>query len=184
LWLNSYQNRTVGLWDTIAGGNCSISTPGVGSGNFLKNETPSNALDGDPFTKYRSLGGCEEPHNASSSSCGLNTGLQFTFKIWSPLVVALKFRTANDFLERDPITISLEGSNQDASVLCRGSSWTLIYAGSSGLHDITGRWSFGTMQLMFDNVVWYRNYRLLVTSKRNVSNSVQYADVELFGYYY
>ena len=36
-----------------------------------------------------------------------------------------------------------------------------------------------------NNLLWFKNYRILVIQKRNnSSNAVQYADVELFGYYY
>jgi hypothetical protein len=38
----------------------------------------------------------------------------------------------NSLPARDPMTITIEGSNQPSSVLLFGSNWTLIYSGTSG----------------------------------------------------
>ena len=79
------------------------------------------------------------------------------------------------------MTITVEGSNQTLSVLDLGSSWTLIYSGSSGLTPDPGRGFYGTTQT-FSNSISYSSYRVLVTSVRNITYAVQYAEVELIGY--
>jgi hypothetical protein len=78
--------------------------------------------------------------------------------------------------------ITIEGSNQSSSALLFGSSWTLIYNGSSGLDSDPGRYTFGLTQFISNNVISYESYRLLITSKRSLSNAVQYSEVQFLGY--
>ncbi|CAF1091796.1 unnamed protein product [Adineta steineri] len=71
--------------------------------------------------------------------------------------------------------------NRLASAFFAGSSWTLIYSGSTGLETDPGRYTCAMVQLI-DNSIQYRSYRFLVTGKRSTSYSVQYSEVILFGY--
>jgi len=80
------------------------------------------------------------------------------------------------------MTITIEGSIQPSSALLLGSSWTLLYNGSSGLDSDPGRSSEGVIETVTNIISSYNSYRLLVTSKRNSSNAVQYSEIELFGY--
>ncbi len=106
-----------------------------------------------------------------------------TLKRGISLLASIRFCAAPSLPERDPMTITIEGSNQpSSSALLLGSSWNLIYNGSSGLNSDPGRTSFGMTQTIPNNVLWYNSYRLLITSKRNISNAVQYSEVQLFGY--
>lgn len=84
--------------------------------------------------------------------------------------------------ERDPLTITIEGSNQSISALMLGSSWTLIYNGSTGLNPDPGRNNSGIIQNMSNNTSWYTSYRILVTSKRHISDAVHFGEIELLGY--
>jgi hypothetical protein len=80
--------------------------------------------------------------------------------------------------ERDPLTITIEGSNQSISALMLGSSWTLIYNTSTGLNPDPGRNNSGIIQNMTNNT----SYRILVISKRNISDAVHFGEIELLEY--
>lgn len=96
-------------------------------------------------------------------------------------LVGMRFVTALSMHERDPLTMTVEGSNQAPSALTLGSSWTLIYNGSTGLVSDPGRGNNGIIQ-NFSNSISYSSYRVLVTSVRNFTYATQYAEVELIGY--
>lgn len=129
--------------------------------------------------KYTSFGSCTAVSMAMS--CGLNTGFYRTLPRGASLIIGFQICTPGSTPARDPITITLEGSNQPASVLPLGSSWSLIYSGSSGLAIDPGRLSCGIPQL-FSNSIWYLSYRFLVTSKRGSDSSTWYSDVLFIGY--
>ncbi|CAF5040652.1 unnamed protein product, partial [Rotaria sp. Silwood1] len=176
------QNEIVyGLWNTLAGGNSTLSTSGSGIGNYNPNETPDNVFDQNSTTKYNSYGVCNITFG-NAPQCGLNTGLYLTLQQGALLLTGIRFRTANSLPVRDPITITVEGSNQPSTALLLSSSWTLIYTGSCGLNSDPGRNSLGVTEIIPNNVVSYNSYRLLITSKRNLSSAVQYSEVELLGY--
>jgi len=111
--------------------------------------------------------------------CGLNTGFYLELLQGQVLVTALQVCTANDFPERDPLTVTLEGSNQSGTALTVGTSWSLIYSGNTGLPSNPGRGICGTVQ-SFNNSIQYKSYRFLVSGKRDMSNSVQYSELQLF----
>ncbi|CAF2157588.1 unnamed protein product [Rotaria magnacalcarata] len=78
----------------------------------------------------------------------------------------LLFATANDFLTRDPITVTLE-----------------IYSGPTGINPVTApARSAYILQQTFSNTISFSSYRLLVTSQRSLSDAAQYADAEILGY--
>ena len=92
---------------------------------------------------------------------------------------ALQFCTENDLPLRDPLTVTLEGSNQNGSTLLLGSSWTLIYNGTTGLDVDPGRGSLGVRQTFFSNVIAYSSYRILITWKRGNEIATQYSELQL-----
>ncbi|CAF1558763.1 unnamed protein product [Adineta steineri] len=155
------------------------SEPGLLAGHYRPEHSPANACDGDTSTKYLSYGRCSDDKHAVE--CGSDTGFYLELKRGASLVTGLQICTANDRPERDPLTMSLEGSNQSGSNLTLGSSWTLIYNGPSGLQTNPGRLTCRIMQLT-NNSIQYKSYRFLVSSKRGVENSVQYSELKLFGY--
>ncbi|CAF3921049.1 unnamed protein product [Rotaria sp. Silwood1] len=165
-----------GIYNTIAGGNSIPSS--IGENSPIK-EQPKNACDNTTFTKYLNSGKC--PKYGSPIDCGLNTGLYVTLERGASIVVGFQLCAANDFPSRDPITITLEGTNEVAKKLTLGSSWTLMYSGFSGLNNDPGRYTCGEKRL-FSNSVEYASYRFLVTGKRDVGNSVQYSELRLFGF--
>ncbi len=177
-------NRIYGLWNTIARGNSTLSSPGNGSGNYNPVETPQGIFDSDSASKYTSYGPCNNSFSVASMNCGINTGFYVILQSCPSLLIAFRFRTANNLEERDPLRVTIEGSNRNSSELLSGSSWILIYNGSTGLDHDPGRYQFGSTQSLSNNLRWFKNYRILVIQKRNLSNAVQYAGVELLGYYY
>ncbi|CAF1296154.1 unnamed protein product [Rotaria sordida] len=170
----------VGICNTIAGG----STGGFNV-SYPSSEKPPNAIDGSLSTKYLNFGdsssGC-----SGSSSPGINTGFYVTPTISSASVaVRLLFATAGDTPNRDPITVTLEGTNATGTTALNLGSWTLIYSGSTGISSSTdpGRQTYVSEQ-SFTNTIAFRSYRLLITSKRGTGNSVSYAEAHIIGYIY
>ncbi|CAF0997199.1 unnamed protein product [Adineta steineri] len=168
------------IWNTIAGGDSSVATPGDNVGNYYRDEKPEYALDQKTSTKYTNFGNCSS--NFFSPTCGTNTGFYVTLARGASLLLAIQFCAAPDIPLRDPITITVEGSNETSSALNLGSSWTLIYSGSSGLDTDLGRYNCGILESISNNGIWYNSYRLLVTSIRGSATSTQYSEVRLFGY--
>jgi hypothetical protein len=150
--------------------------------DYVLGQGPAQAFDQSTSTKYVNFGVCNSTYGSNLITCGQNTGLYLTSQQGSLLLVAFRFWTADSYPLRDPMNITIEGSNQSQSALVLGSSWTLIYSGSSGLDIDPGRRSFGQMQWLSNNTVRYSSYRLLILSKRGTGNFVQYSEFELFGY--
>ena len=173
-------NDTVyAVWNTIAGGDSTLSTSGSGIWNYFPGETAQSACDNNITIKNTSFGPCNASNRAID--CGSNTGFYRTLSRGPSLITALQVCTENANPPRDPMTITFEGSNQLTPALNIGSSWTLIYNGPSGLVIDPGRRSCGIVQSFSGHSVRYSSYRFLVTLKRSNGSSVSYADVKLFG---
>jgi hypothetical protein len=98
------------------------------------------------------------------------------------LINAIRFYTANDTVERDPGSYTLEGSNDG------GATWTSIAGGDLALPD--GRNNTGLVpdptvnfnQLMtFSNRTAYKSYRVRFPTLKNAAatNSMQIGEIEL-----
>lgn len=147
-------------------------------GNYYPSEIASYTCDGNLTTRYTNFGPC----NSSTllSFCGLNSGFYRTPQRGASLITGLRICTSPIRPIRDPLTVTLKGSNQPASALNLGSSWTLLYSGVSGLATDPGRSACGIIQ-NFSNTVWYSSYRFVVTSKRGADSCASYAEVQLIG---
>ncbi|CAF0979165.1 unnamed protein product [Rotaria sordida] len=170
----------VGIYNTTAG----TSTGGLGL--YLSGESPDKAIDNDTSTKYLNFGyrGTSAPSNAVYDQPGATTGFYVTPQISNASVaVGVLFATANDYSNRDPISITLEGTNATGSALSIGSSWTLIYSGSTGINATVdpGRYTYGVQQT-FLNTIPYSSYRILVTAQRANGSGVQYSEAHILGY--
>ncbi|CAF4183580.1 unnamed protein product [Rotaria sordida] len=171
----------IGICNTTAGG-----STGRSGQNYPGTEIPYYAIDGNINTKYLNFGdgsyGCY-----GSAPPGINTGFYITPTISNATVaIGLLFATANDFPSRDPIMVTLEGTNETTTeALNSGASWTLIYSGSTGIDSPIDpdRLTYVSRQ-NFSNTVAFSSYRLLVTAKRGSSDSVQYAEAHIMGYIY
>jgi len=178
--LTSTDEIVTGLWNTVAGGDSTVSSPGNCVGCFWTYEYPERAFDRILIIRYINFGACDAA--ASRLDCGEKTGLHLTLRRGPSLLVYMIICTGGSFPERDPLTITIEGSNEHPSSLFLGSSWTLIYSGTSGLLVDPGRTQFGQQINMIGNTVWYSSYRILVITKRGVSSSAQFGEIELYGY--
>ncbi|CAF1194195.1 unnamed protein product [Adineta ricciae] len=167
------------VYNTSVGGDSTAATSGYGVGQYPPGQSPKMAWDNDTSTAYINFGSCTGTDY--NNQCGLNTGFYLELQRGSTVVTALQTYTGGDHSERDPLIVSLEGSNQSGSNLTLGSSWTLIYNGNSGLATDPGRNSGGSIQ-QINNTISYKSYRFLVSGKRSTSNSVAYSELILYGY--
>jgi hypothetical protein len=145
---------------------------GGDSGN---DEQVANAIDGDPTTKY-----FNKAQN-DAGSAGIDTGFVVTPHLGATVVTGVQFATANDVPDRDPLTITLEGSNAPDADKAKGNGFTLIYKGTSGLTNDPGRSTWGQV-VAFANTQSYKTYRVLITQVRvDNTDATQYGDVKLVG---
>lgn len=167
-----------GIWDTTAGGDCTFAGPGNERGKYLPQAPPIAVFDDDATTKYLSFGNCGGNLLSRLASCGLKTGFHFTFASHPKPLKSFRIRTADDFIFRDPLRVTIEGSNTTSSNLCFGQGWRLLYDGESGLISKLNRQEWGTTRSLMNNSQIFKNYRFLVTQKRALSVGVQYADIQ------
>jgi hypothetical protein len=92
---------------------------------------------------------------------------------------SFQFATADDGANRDPMTITIEGTNKTS--MTTGSSWTLIYNGETGISSTNLSRSVYCPIQSVANIEVYRSYRVLVTSQRGSDTSVQYSEMHLIG---
>ena len=88
---------------------------------------------------------------------------QWTFPL-SYTLLGFYVGTQTYDVARDPLTFTIEGSNAAGALLPLGSSWTLIYNGSTGLTPDPGRYAYGALQMLSSPWLSYASYRFLVTS--------------------
>lgn len=172
-------NETVyPIWNTTAGSDSTLATNGTGVGNYFPGELAPYACDSNMTSKYTNFGSCIL--SANQITCGSNTGFYRTSGKGPSLITGFQICTENNNPPRDPTVITLEGSNQSASVLHLGSSWNLIYNGPSGLATDPGRRNCGTVQSFANNSISYTSYRFLAVSKRGNGSCASYSEVKLF----
>ena len=168
-----------GICNTIADGNSIVATVKNIRCHYPDDQPPERALDCSVSSgnKYVNFGACTGA--TSSPECGLDSGFYFTNSRGASLLQQFRFCTADDSPERDPLTISIAGSNATGNALVYGSSWTSIYVGPSGLVNTTSRLTCGNT-IAVNSTAYYSSYRVLITEKRNTSNSVQYSEVSFW----
>ena len=162
----------------MVGGDSLASVPGSTAGTYPATEPPYKVCDESLLTKSLNFGDCTS--TSVLSTCGVNSGFYITPRRGASLVTAFRLCTANDIPTRDPTSITLEGSNQNAADLDLGSSWTLIYQGVSGLSVDPGRSTCGD-KMFFSNTITFTSYRFLVVGKRGAENSFQLSELQFFG---
>ena len=119
---------------------------------------------------------------SSAPICVVQTRFYVTLQSGARVMKALQFCTGNDYLLRDPLTMTLEGSNRNGSTLFLGSSWNLIYNGSTGLTLYLGRGNLGVKQTFSNNTIACSSDRILITSERGVDYATQYSELDLFAF--
>ena len=179
-YLPVISSSLVALWNTKAGGNGTSSVEGTGTGSFYPGETPAQAFDRNATTRYTNHGSCNWA--AYDLDCGEDTGLHLTLLQGPAVLRAFRFmKEAANFPNRDPMTVTIEGSNQTGAALMLGSAWTLLYNGSSGITANSTRGTYGLTKELFNNTMAYSRYRVLVTSKRANQTCTSYSELELLG---
>ncbi|CAF1384761.1 unnamed protein product [Adineta ricciae] len=172
-------NETVyGIWNTTAGSDSLSEYSGYQPGSYWPGESAKNVLDGNLTTDFTSHGVCNS--TLFLLTCGENTGFYFKFRYTSMILVGFRLSTSLWYLMRDPLTVTIEGSNFNGSALTLGSSWTLIYNGPSGLLSNPGRGQWGTFQALSGPFIGFSSFRFLVTSKRGVYPAVGYSEVQFY----
>ncbi|HEY8747985.1 MAG TPA: glycoside hydrolase family 95 protein [Tepidisphaeraceae bacterium] len=155
--------------NTVAGSPNVLAVAGDfgGDGN---EQLANDSIDGDLGTKY--LNGAH--------STGVHTGLVVVPSVGSSIVTGLRLGTADDMPDRDPLEITLEGSDDANAAKAGGHGFALLYQGPSGL-DATPRRKRLGKAITFTNTHAYKAYRLLVTKTRGGSGGTQYSEFELTG---
>jgi hypothetical protein len=155
-----------------ADGSNTLATVGTvpGANNYPAAENPANAIDGNPATKYLNF-------------ARTGVGLIVTIAANGPQATlnGFMFTTANDAPERDPLTITIEGTNAANPVAAAGSAFSLIYSGVAGLDTDPGRLTAGVLESFADSSP-FSSFRIIVTSTRTTAaNSVQFSELSLIG---
>ena len=110
---------------------------------------------------------------------GVNTGFVIVPKAGSSTITGVQFATANDMPDRDPVRITIEGSNDANAARAQGNGFALIYEGLAGLESDPGRNHWGQV-VGFKNTASYKVYRILVTATRgDAADATQYSEVRL-----
>ena len=131
-------------------------------------ETPAQALDGDPETKYLNFGGA-------------NSGIIVTPESGTSVVQSLVVTTANDAPERDPATFILYGTNDPivSTDNSRGDGelWTEI---ARAEFEIPIERFTETPPINITNSISYTSYRLVFDTLIGGENLMQIADIQFY----
>ena len=168
------------IWNTNAGNMSQNSVAGTAVGNYASGHGPDECID-FADTTYINYGNVGLNVSAISNTAGVGTGVHTTPQIGASIVQSIQFQTGNDSIDRDPLTITLEGTNATGTNLFFGSFWTLLYTGPTGLAPLTGtRLAWGDLQ-NFTNTQPFTSYRMIVTSQRGADYCTEYAEMHLYG---
>lgn len=168
------------IWKTAAGNMSYNAIVGTGVGNYASGQGPSECVDFSNTT-YLNYGNVGLNATGMTNTAGVGTGVHTTPQIGASIVQSIQFQTGNDSINRDPLNITLEGSNATGTNLFFGSFWTLLYAGSTGLSPLTTtRLAWGELQ-NFTNSQAFTSYRMIVTEQRGVDYCVEFAEMHLYG---
>lgn len=161
------------------------AAPGDQFSDFLNNginypggEAPAKSTDGNLDSKYLNFG-------------KTNVGFLIVPSMGPSKLTSVQMATANDSPNRDPMTISIEGTNEPFNPQTYlgvfNTSWTLVYSGSSGLEalsadDATGRKVWGVEKPIV-GAGTFTYYRVLITTLRDAggANSMQFSEIALNG---
>ncbi|CAF3975819.1 unnamed protein product [Rotaria magnacalcarata] len=176
-FLNVQPGTVYAVWNTFAGGISTLATESsTGSGTYFTGKSPNNLFDDKLSTIYSARGFSSSGVNLYA---GLGTGFYMTVAQCQPVLLGFQFGHAYNLSEREPLTVTVEGTNCVNLLSCL--SWTLLYTGSTGLDIQVNSSQYGKYQSISNSVI-YNSYRFLTTSKRNSSNFISYSEVQLFGY--
>jgi len=166
----------VGIAATVGGATSTLASVGTvaATNNYPAAESPNKAIDNDTTagSKYLNF---------------LNTGSGFilTMAANGPSTLSsVRFFAGNDAPERDPLTITIEGTNSANPTTTLNSVWSPIYNGVTGLATDPGRNLAGaSVPFAPATAGTFSSYRVLVSSVRTdaSANSFQFSEIELVG---
>ncbi len=150
-----------------------VAQPGdpilASSANMPGSEGVANAIDGKP-TKYL---------NFDTRTGGKPSGFIVSPSIGRTLITGITMQSANDAPERDPKTITIEGSNDDAVTAWDAGNWELIIK-YDNIPAFTAR--FQSQTFLFDNYKPYKHYRWTTVATQTENGCcMQVAEVQLLG---
>jgi hypothetical protein len=161
-------NPIVGVAATVGNALSTLASVGTvpNTNNYPATESPPNAIDNLLTTKYLNFQQTGTGFIVTPSALSVLTGVRLA--------------AGNDAPERDPLTISIEGTNSPNATTTLNSVWALVYNGVSGLATDPGRDTFGAT-ISFTNILPFTSYRVLVQSVRTPgsANSFQFDEIEL-----
>ncbi|CAF4124771.1 unnamed protein product [Adineta steineri] len=170
-------NNIYAVWNVSAGRNSLRALAGTSMGQYWYTESPQNVFDGNLTSGICSYGRCNYIYDADD--CGQNTGLYATAQDGAFILSGFRIAAGHLNRNRDPLLITIEGSNLAGSTLTLGSSWTLIYSGTSGLSIDPGRNAFGQTQVIANNNLAFASYRILIIRKHGYDTCVGISEIQL-----
>lgn len=165
--LNYANDTIISIYNTIAG-----KTIGGFNGTYNDSSNgPHSAIDNNLGTTYLNM-----------AQRGVNTGFVVVPSISNSTVACrIQFAGAR-YHQRNPLTVTLEGSNvATIDALIIHSNWTLLYNGSTGIPPNATGFKFYDAQI-FKNTKSFRSYRLLITSTGGSSLGAEYSEARIIGY--
>ena len=183
-----FDSATLGGNSNYANG--SLAYPG-GPGNWPNAEPPQQCINISAFNaaagnstadcKYLNFSGVGAGFYITPSAPSLSGG--------PSVLTGIEFATANDTpsnQSRNPVTVSIEGSNAPSYDLSYGTSWTTIASSlSTGLGAIVGYSNSWAPEQTVANTTAYTSYRIIITGQQGGITSpgsiFQFGQVELFG---
>ncbi len=143
-------------------------------------EGVANAIDNQP-TKYLNF-------DRGTNNDDIDSGLVVSPSIGSTVLVGIGMQSANDAPDRDPLSIRLEGSNDEAPGWDSG-NWSVIYEtpADAKIQSWEERFPddhrFQQQNFFFDNTTAYKHYRWTVLETQGPSGCCfQIAEIELFAF--
>jgi hypothetical protein len=178
--ITSSSDSITAIYDATAGGSSLNSNSGYGIGDYPPGQGANEAIDFSNTT-YVNFGNIGQNISFATNTAGVGTGVNTVPAVGPTVVLAIQFQAGNDSSNRDPLTITLEGTNSTGTSLNTGSVWTLLYSGPTGLAPFSiTRLAWGDPQNI-TNTQAYIGYRMIVTSQRGVDDCVEIAEMHLYG---
>lgn len=152
-----------------------------GGSNYPAGEAPAKAIDGIVL-----------PYNQGNKYLNFsktNVGFIVVPAMGPTKLTSVRMATANDAPDRDPMTITIEGTNDPFSTYLGvfSANWTMVYNGSAGIdalttNDAAGRNVWGNM-MPINGAGIFSYYRVLITTIRSAAttNSMQFSEIEMNG---
>jgi hypothetical protein len=154
-----------------------VAQPGdaiiASSSNHPASEGVANAIDGTQakylnFDSKQAGGVIEKP-----------SGFVVTPSVGATVVQGISMQSANDAPERDPLKITLEGSNDETIADFSSGTWEVIYT-NNAIPAFAARYQVQTF--LFANVKPYKHYRWTVVGvQADTTCCMQIAEVQLLG---